>query len=152
MESAVPLPMSSDEIDLWQLISAYNWDDGFALPLAVVQHPNCDRALALRLFWEVDDAARIHHSDEQNGLVEQYSAEAEYQPEEFERIRSYAERLVNGLRDDVFPEGRNSFDTGFMSAPHLVLTEQQLKLRNLQTKRAKLEYTDQFLKPAWSHL
>lgn len=40
----------SDETALWEIINEYNWDDGFAVPLAVVRHPKCDRALALRLF------------------------------------------------------------------------------------------------------
>ena len=154
MEASMPLPLSlsADEIELWRLMNEHNWDDSFALPLAVVCHPSCDRALALRLFWELDDAAQIHLSDEQNALTEHYSTQAKYQPEEFERIRSYADRLVSGLRDEAFPDGRNEFDTGFMSAPHLVLTEQQLKLRNLRTKRAKMEFADQFIRPAWPHL
>jgi hypothetical protein len=36
--------------ELVYLISAYNWDDGFEVPLAIAKHPRCCRAIALALF------------------------------------------------------------------------------------------------------
>lgn len=37
--------------ELRQLALDYNWDDGFALPSLIADHPNCDLAVALELFW-----------------------------------------------------------------------------------------------------
>jgi len=30
---------------------AHNWDDGLDIPLAIAEHPRCDLAVALELFW-----------------------------------------------------------------------------------------------------
>ena len=43
---------SSDE--LRQLARDYNWDDGFTFPRLIADHPNCDLAVALELFWLAD--------------------------------------------------------------------------------------------------
>lgn len=144
------VPPESDEIALWKLMSGHHWDDGYGLPLAVVQHPRCDRALALRLFWELDDAARIHLSDEEHALREHYSTEATYAPEEFERIVAYATTLVGRLRRGDFPDGANEFDTGYTDIAPPDLTDGQRKLRALRTKRARQEHEDVFLRPALS--
>lgn len=37
--------------ELQLLANKYNWDDGFALPTAIADHPNCDLGVALTLFW-----------------------------------------------------------------------------------------------------
>ena len=126
----------------------HNWDDGFALPLAVVRHPRCDRALALRLFWELDDAARTHLADEENALSEGYRAEAKYEPEEFERIVAYATTLVDRLRRGDYPDGRNEYDTGFMELALPGQSERQRRLRAARTERARKQYDDAFLCPA----
>lgn len=131
-------------------MSEYNWDDGFAVPVAVVQHAQCDRALALRLFWELDDAARIHLSDEENALREHYSAEAAYAPENFQHIVAYATTLTSRLRRGDYPDGANEYDTGYMSVDLPDQTERQRKLRELRTARARREYDDAFLRPALS--
>ncbi|MCK1797462.1 DUF4274 domain-containing protein [Streptomyces sp. XM4193] len=157
----------ADETMLWELMSAYNWDDGFAVPLAVVRHPRCDRALALRMFWELDDAARIHHADEQHALREQYATEAAHSPQEFEHLLAYCTTLVERLRDGSFPLGANSCDTGFFGlddpalGPHadegsgaspgpdlgLELTPSARRLRVARTRAARREYEDAFLLP-----
>lgn len=137
----------TDERQLWDLMSAHNWDEGFEIPLAVVTHPRCDRGLALRLYWELDDSARIHHSDEENALRELYSAEAEYDPEGFELLGKYCTALVGGLRAGTFPLGRNSFDTGFFGLDDPALTERQRKIRAVHTRRAQREHEDGFLHP-----
>lgn len=138
----------ADEVALWNLMSEHNWDDGFAVPLAVAQHGRCDRALALRLFWELDDAARIHLSDEENALREQYSAEAAYEPEQFEHIVAYATILTSRLRRGDYPDGANEYDTGYMAIDLPDQTERQRKLRELRTARAREQYDDTFLRPA----
>ena len=137
----------ADERRLWELMSAYNWDDGFEVPLAVVTHPRCDRALALRLFWELDDSAQIHHSDETCALQENYTVEARYQPEEFDRMVRYCSALVSGLQEGTFPLGANSFDTGFFGFDAPALTDRRRTLRIARTRSAQQEYEDGFLRP-----
>lgn len=150
MDTPGAVPPDADDVALWNLMSEYNWDDGFAVPLAVVQHAHCDRALALRLFWELDDAARIHLSDEENALREEYSAEAAYSPENFKHIVAYATILTGRLRRGDYPDGANEYDTGYMSVDLPDQTERQRKLRELRTARARQEYDDAFLRPALS--
>lgn len=147
-DSILGIGPEADESMLWALFSDYNWDDGYSLPLAVVRHPRCDRALALRLFWELDDTARIHLSDEDNALGEHYGPTKRYQPEEFERLVAYATTLVDGIRRGAYPEGANTFDTGFMESNAPELSESKRKLRALRTKRALAEYDEAFLRPA----
>lgn len=138
----------ADEVTLWDVMSEHNWDDGFSLPLAVVRHARCDRALALRLFWDLDDAARLHLADEENALRENYSAEAKYEPEEFARIVAYATTLVDRLRRGDYPDGLNQFDTGYMPVDLPGQNAQQRRLRELRTTHARREYDDVFLRPA----
>jgi hypothetical protein len=45
---------SASSNELRQLALGYNWDDGFALPRLIADHPNCDLAVALELFWLAD--------------------------------------------------------------------------------------------------
>lgn len=137
----------TDETGLWRLMSGYNWNDGFAIPLAVVRHPRCDRGLALRMYWELDDAARIHHGDDRDGLREAYSTMATYEPSEFDRLVEYCTVLVRGLRDESFPVGRNSFDTGFFGFDDPSLTDRRRRLRIARTKAARRDLEDGFLRP-----
>jgi|GEM_PF-6206626 len=137
----------TDETQLWDLMSGYNWGDGFEVPLAVVRHPRCDRGLALRLYWELDDAARVHQSDENAGLRDGYSTTATYEPADFERLVDYCTLLVRGLRDESFPIGRNSFDTGFFRFDEPSLTDRQRRLRVARTKAAQRDAEDGFLRP-----
>ena len=37
--------------DLKHKLDAYNWDDGFEVPRAILADPNCDLALALKIFY-----------------------------------------------------------------------------------------------------
>ncbi|MET7640727.1 DUF4274 domain-containing protein [Streptomyces sp. NPDC005438] len=141
----------SDETLLWELMSAYNWDEGFTVPLAVVRHPRCDRALALRMFWELDDTARLHLSDEAGALREAYSVEARHQPEEFAVLVAYCTTLVEGLRHGTFPVARNSFDTGYHALDDPGLSDRQRTLRAARTRRARQEFEDAFLHPVVAH-
>lgn len=146
-DAAVRVADLTDETQLWELMTHYNWDDGFAVPLAVVHHPRCDRGLALRLYWELDDAAQIHHSDEQHALRETYDVEARYQPDDFAALVAYCTTLVQGLRDETFPIGRNSFDTGFFGLEDPELTERQRSRKALATSVAERDYEEGFLRP-----
>jgi len=44
---------------LKQAALEYNWDDGLGVPFAIANHPKCDLAVALELFW-VADAVEVH--------------------------------------------------------------------------------------------
>ncbi len=136
-----------DESALWELMSAYNWDDGFAIPLAVVSHPRCDRALALRMFWELDEAAQLHYSDEETSIREMHASDAEHDPDGFRILLAYCTSLVAGLRDQSFPSGRNRFDTGYFNLDDPTLTERQRAIRAAHTKRAQQHFEDAFLQP-----
>lgn len=48
-----PSPDANPET-LRRLCLDYNWNDGFAFPQAIADHPNCDLAVALELFWVAD--------------------------------------------------------------------------------------------------
>ena len=48
------IPASASSSELRQLALDYNWDDGFSLPRLIADHPNCDLAVALELFWLAD--------------------------------------------------------------------------------------------------
>jgi len=104
-------------------------------------------ALALRLYWELDDAAQIHHSDEDHALRENYTVEATYQPRQFETLVAYCTALVDGLRAEAFPIGRNSYDTGFFGLDDPALTDRQRTLRTARTERAQADYEDGFIRP-----
>jgi hypothetical protein len=137
----------ADEVGLWELMDGYNWDEGFAVPRAVVEHPRCDRALALRLFWDLDDAAQIHLEDEDNGLREAYSSVAEYEPEDFADLVVYCTILVQRIREGSYPIGTNTFDTGMFDLDNPVLTDRQRKLRESRTTIARRSFEDAFLYP-----
>lgn len=137
-----------DEVALWELMSEYNWDDGFVVPLAVVSHPRCDRALALRMFWELDDAAQLHHGDEDAAIREIYASDAEFDPDGFRALLAYCNTLVERLREQSFPSGRNRFDTGYFNLDDPTLTERQRAIRAAHTKLAQKEFDDAFIQPA----
>jgi hypothetical protein len=51
-----------------QLARDHNWDDGFGVPRAVADHPNCDLAVALELFWLANaDAVYLGEATERKG-------------------------------------------------------------------------------------
>ncbi len=46
--------MSAEQLHLF--LYRYNWDDGFAIPRAVLQHPRCERGTALLIYWALGGA------------------------------------------------------------------------------------------------
>lgn len=137
-----------DESALWELMSVYNWDDGFAVPLAVVSHPRCDRALALRMFWELDDTAQIHYDDEETAIRDLYATKVERDPDSFRTLLAYCTTLVDRLREQRFPTGANRFDTGYFNLDDPALTERQRMIRAAHTRLAQKRFGDAFLQPA----
>ena len=52
---AVKLVQSiSSEDELFVLLDNYNWDTGFEVPEAIINHPNCTLSLALLAFYRAD--------------------------------------------------------------------------------------------------
>lgn len=45
--------------ELRELVRSYNWDDGFDIPAAAAEHPQCDLGVALELF-ALSDAMSIY--------------------------------------------------------------------------------------------
>ena len=44
----------SSEDELFVLLDNYNWDNGFEVPEAIINHPNCTLSLALLAFYRAD--------------------------------------------------------------------------------------------------
>lgn len=44
----------NDPDSLYYFIWHYNWNDGLAIPQAVLDHPTCDRSIALLIFFRGD--------------------------------------------------------------------------------------------------
>ena len=52
---AVKLVKSIDsEDELYVLLDNYNWDNGFEVPEAIINHPNCTLSVALLAFHRAD--------------------------------------------------------------------------------------------------
>lgn len=81
--------------ELFSLAAEYNWDDGMATPNAIADHPLCDQATALLLFWRAEAIVTI----------DQHQA-PKYQETWFAFCKSLTARLMRG----DFPAGPNSFD------------------------------------------
>lgn len=93
-ELANEIARIADAEELFCLASEYNWDDGMWLPKAIANHPLCDSATALLLFWRAG-AIEAFYQDEAS----------EFQEEWLAFCRSITARL---LRKE-FPGGPNSF-------------------------------------------
>ncbi|MDR1795194.1 MAG: DUF4274 domain-containing protein [Erysipelotrichaceae bacterium] len=137
----------TSEEQIWELMENYNWDDGYAVPLAAVSHPCFDRALALYLFWEIDEAPQHYYAGGEKGLREIYSYMLKYQPEEYPVLVKFCKTLVDGIRVGTYPISSHSYDTGFFGFDNPDLTESQTKLRMAKTKLKQKEYEDTFLMP-----
>ena len=49
--------------ELENISQNYNWDDGYAIPVAIVRSPNCDLGTALRLYWRAGAQWLTQYSD-----------------------------------------------------------------------------------------
>ena len=78
-------------VELHELALAYNWDDGFAVPSAILQHKLCERATALHLYYAAQGP---------------WSTEEGVSPEHGAFLRRAKEALLSG----AFPEGGIPYD------------------------------------------
>lgn len=81
--------------ELFYFASEYNCDNGLAVPTAIADHPLCDMATALLLFWRADGIAALDRKEATS-----------FQEEWFR----FCESLTSRLLRSEFPEGSNSFD------------------------------------------
>ena len=52
---AIDLVESIDSAkELYSLISYYNFDDGYKVPMAILNHPLCELAHAIKIYWLLD--------------------------------------------------------------------------------------------------
>jgi hypothetical protein len=93
--SAVP-GMRAEELNY--LIRHYNWDDGFSVPQSVSQHPQCDLATALEMFWLSEAVSVIDLEEPPSPLRREW----------FEFARLLTSRISSGH----YPRGRNRFLPG----------------------------------------
>lgn len=54
--------------DLENIIEEYNWDDGFVIPQEILNSPDCDLALALKIFYLADGYAYLEEPTEHTAL------------------------------------------------------------------------------------
>ncbi|MDN3694983.1 DUF4274 domain-containing protein [Chryseobacterium tructae] len=131
-----------DPLLLWELMSHYNWDDGFVIPLEVVKHNQCDLGLAMMLFWEFEEA-KMYYEDPAS-IVSNYD-----NTEESTYKSQYCKTLINGIRKGLYLSGVNKYDTGFLGEKMPIEDERKQKMRALKTKRALETYESVFLSPVF---
>jgi len=73
-----------------KILTRYNWDDGFDLPLEIIHHPNCERATALKAFYLA------------NGEEYLQDRELEGAEEWIGFLRCLYERITNGCYDGKY--------------------------------------------------
>lgn len=78
------------------VLAEYNWDDGVLVPTAIAQHPKCDRALALHLFWLGD-------------ALTWYTRESDPRSAEWD---AFCRLITEGLLAERYPIGELSYDPG----------------------------------------
>lgn len=84
--------------ELAYYLDLYNWDDGFAVPTAIANHPGCDQALALRLFWLADGLAWYTSKGSPGRYQQEWGA--------------FCHLISDGILSGRFPQGDLSFDPG----------------------------------------
>lgn len=79
---------------LERLAHVYNWDDGFAVPTAIANHPKCDLGTALNLFWLAEAL---------------YWLCGEIKPDDYNRDWvAFCELITNRIVGGCYPQGTTS--------------------------------------------
>jgi len=84
--------------ELFYFASQYNWDDGLEIPDIVANHPLCDLATALLLFWRAEAADSMEN-------IQADSPPFEGQEDWFNFCKTITSRLLDGY----YKPGPNSF-------------------------------------------
>lgn len=128
--------------DLFDLITNYNWGDGFELPLAVMQHKECDLGIALMLFWENDYPQLYYFDPKSEFLTTNYESD-----EEIEYKIAFCKTVVEGIRSGNFKKGPNEYDTGCFGEHLHPADSRKAKIRKGNTKFKLQEFEEPFLRP-----
>ena len=80
---------------LFAFASDYNWDSGIQIPIVIADHPLCDRATALLLFWRAEGLYCL-----------QLDSPPPYQEDWFQFCKTLTYRLLHGH----YGKGPNAFD------------------------------------------
>lgn len=72
--------------ELYTLLDYYNWDDGFEIPLTIANHPACELAIALKLYWLAEASDWFSSNDEVN----------EYNKDHYTFSKLLNERILSG--------------------------------------------------------
>jgi len=73
--------------ELYELISHYNYDDGYKLPMAILQHPLCELAHAIHLYW-ISDSDMWYDEEEYEDEIEK---------EHYEFSKFLEKRILEGF-------------------------------------------------------
>ena len=84
-----------DEESLFVYASEYNWDNGFDVPQAILQNPNCSLSVALLVFHSVDGILYLEDKSSAEGT---------------RRWRSFVSALYKRILKGEFPKGNVPFD------------------------------------------
>ena len=84
-----------DEDSLFVYASEYNWDNGFDVPQAILQNPNCSLSVALLVFHSVDGILYLEDKSSAEGT---------------RRWRSFVSALYKRILKGEFPKGNVPFD------------------------------------------
>ena len=96
METDTDIPTDASPGSLRQLALAYNWDDGLSFPTRIADHPNCDLAVALELFWLANaDAVYLGDSSETSYNADWYA---------------FSQTLASRILTNHYPVGSGSFE------------------------------------------
>ncbi len=84
----------SEEEELYRYIDFYNWDDGFDIPKAIMENPNCTLPIALLMFELADGYSYLESKDE-------YADQKEW--------LAFVDTLYHRVLDGNFPKGKLPF-------------------------------------------
>ena len=99
---------------LKQKIDEYNWDDGFELPIAILDDPNCDLSLALEVFYLGDGYSCFEL------LTQDLDT---YEKSEWEL---FIHNLYNDIKDGKYENRGNSFVNPLNKVQRYKLTKQSI--------------------------
>lgn len=88
-----------DEEMLFAYCCEYNWDDGFEIPQAILEHKKCTLAIALLLFYEGDGLSYLFSKDEADDVED--SDEDWY---------AFIENLYNQIKDGRYHLGEVHYE------------------------------------------
>jgi hypothetical protein len=81
--------------ELYELLRHYNWDDGYEIPIAIADHPLCELAIAIRMFW-LAEAMDWLEVNEQNGLIPANNVIEPYQQKDYDFVVMLTNRILTG--------------------------------------------------------